>query len=88
MTLTPGTRLGPYEILSRLGAGRGAGTQMGIVLEDVYSAKHVTSGHLVFGRGGAAALACFEREGQQVATLNRLLTGGSSYARVRTRSTR
>ncbi len=68
MTLAPGTRLGPYEILSPLGAGG-----MGEVWKakdarlDRFVAIKVLPEHLT---ANAEALARFEREAKAVAALN------------------
>ena len=68
MTLSPGTRLGPYEILTPLGAGG-----MGEVWKakdtrlDRFVAVKVLPEHLA---GSAEVLARFEREAKAVAALN------------------
>ena len=68
MTLAAGSRLGPYEILSRLGAG-GMG--------EVYRARDTRLGREVavkvlpqFSAGSPEALARFEREARAVAALS------------------
>lgn len=68
MTLTPGTRVGPYEILGSLGAGG-----MGLVyrahdprLERQVAIKAITEGV----SGDAERLARFEREARVLASLN------------------
>src|SRR5688500_13262764 len=68
MPIGPGTRLGPYEIRARIGAGG---------LGEVYRARHtrlerevavkVLPAHLA---GDAGALARFEREARAVAALS------------------
>ncbi len=62
MSLTPGTRLGPYEITARLGAG-GMG--------EVYKARDIRLNRVVAIKVSAARFTSrFEREAKAVASLN------------------
>ena len=61
MALAAGTRLGPYEIITPIGAG-GMG--------EVYRARDTRLKRNVAIKGSRASMASFEREAQVVASLN------------------
>jgi len=63
MPLSPGTRLGPYEILAPIGAGR---------MGEVYKATDTRLGRTVAIKVSAARFSeRFDREARAIAALNR-----------------
>jgi hypothetical protein len=58
MSLTAGARIGPYEIVSLLGAG-GMGAEVRVLLNG-NQPKYVASGHLVFLRENALWATAFD----------------------------